>query len=93
MDGTLKFLIGAACVVVIAAGGWFAWSKYEARSNKQAVEQARTYLFNRAKSGPNDQDKVNAYCKATLKHVADGGTDNPFINDDARACRAFGFGQ
>lgn len=93
MDEWLKFLIATACVVIIAAGGWFAWSQYREWSDRQKIEQARTYLFNRAKAAPDEREKVNAYCKATLRHIADGGTDNPFINDDGSACRAFGFGR
>lgn len=92
MDGWLKFLIAFTCLVIIAAGGWFSWSKYAEWSDQRAIEQARTYLFNRAKAGSNDREKVNSYCKVTLKHIADGGTDNPFINDDGAACRMFGFG-
>lgn len=38
MNGWLKFLIATACVVIIAGGGYFAWSEYQ--SNK-AIEQAR----------------------------------------------------
>lgn len=38
MDGWLKTLIAAACVVVIAGGGYFAWSEYQ---SSKALEQTR----------------------------------------------------
>lgn len=93
MSEGLKFLIAIACLVIIAAGGWFAWSKYGEWSDRQAIEHARTYLFNRAEAASDDRERVNAYCAATLKHIADGGTDNPFINDDGAACRILGYGK
>ncbi len=38
MDGWLKGLVSAACVVVIAGGAYYAWSEYE---QKQSVAQSR----------------------------------------------------
>lgn len=42
MDGWLKVLVAAASVVVIAGGGYFAWSEYqrgiEAKEAKQVAE-------------------------------------------------------
>lgn len=38
MDNWLKGLVGAACCVVIAGGGYFAWTKWQ--GSKQAASQA-----------------------------------------------------
>lgn len=38
MDGWLKGLVAAACLVVIAGGGYFAWTKWQ--ESKQAALQA-----------------------------------------------------
>lgn len=92
MDGWLKALIAAACVVVILAGGYFAFSKYTDWSNQREMEQAKIYLFNRAKAGSEETQKVNDFCRAVLQHIADGGTDNPFINKDGTLCRVFRYG-
>lgn len=39
MDGWLKGLIAAACVVVIASGGYFAWSEYRAAIDRTESER------------------------------------------------------
>jgi hypothetical protein len=38
MDSWLKWLIAAACLVIIAGGGYFAWSEWQAHN--QALVQA-----------------------------------------------------
>lgn len=40
MDGWLKALIAAACVVVIAAGGYYGWSEYQAAELAKAEQLA-----------------------------------------------------
>lgn len=40
MDKTLKALIAAACIVVIAGGGYFAWSEYRTRQMTAARNSA-----------------------------------------------------
>jgi len=35
MDGWLKFLIAAACIVVIAGGGYYAWSEYQTKKDRE----------------------------------------------------------
>ncbi|NSX90145.1 hypothetical protein [Agrobacterium tumefaciens] len=37
MDGWLKSLVASACVVIIAGGGYFAWSEYR----RSKIETAR----------------------------------------------------
>jgi hypothetical protein len=92
MNEGLKFLVIAACVVVVGLGGWFAWQRY-AGSGQRDADQARVYLFNRAGAAAGDTERVEAFCKTTLEHVAGAGTDNAFIKDDADACRMLNFGQ
>lgn len=92
MDNWLKFLIGSACVVVIAGGAHFAWGKYSEWSDRKAIEKARTYLFNRAQAKLSEHEKVHNFCKVTLSYLADTKTDNPFIQQDGAYCRIFRFG-
>lgn len=92
MSEGLKFLVIAACVAVVGLGGWFAWQRY-AGSGQRNVEQARVYLFNRAGAAAGDTQRVEAFCRTTRQHVAEAGTDNPFIKDDADACRMLNLGQ
>lgn len=44
MDGWLKFLIAAACVVIIAGGGYFAWTEYQQKQVAEAASQERTMV-------------------------------------------------
>lgn len=44
MDGWLKFLIATACVVIIAGGGYFAWSEYQQKQAAKAASQERTMV-------------------------------------------------
>jgi predicted negative regulator of RcsB-dependent stress response len=45
MDGWLKGLIAAACVVVIAGGGYFAWSEWEKSKERERAEQRAMTAF------------------------------------------------
>jgi len=44
MDGWLKFLIATACSVIIAGGGYFAWSEYQQKQAAEAAAQERTMV-------------------------------------------------
>ncbi|MCK8779089.1 hypothetical protein M0654_03725 [Rhizobium sp. NTR19] len=39
MEGWLKTLIATACAVVIAGGGYYAWSEYKAADRRKLVAQ------------------------------------------------------
>lgn len=41
MDNWLKTLIAAACMVVIAGGGYYAWSKYQENQRSTSLSQNR----------------------------------------------------
>ncbi|MDX0498968.1 hypothetical protein GOC68_22230 [Sinorhizobium medicae] len=41
MDGWLKALVAGACIVVIAGGGYYAWTEYERASIARLNEAAR----------------------------------------------------
>jgi hypothetical protein len=45
MGEGLKFLIGAACCVVIAAGGYFAYGEYERKLDRDAAEQRAMRVY------------------------------------------------
>ncbi|WP_376904361.1 hypothetical protein G6L26_007305 [Agrobacterium radiobacter] len=40
----MKFLIATACVVIIAGGGYFAWSEYQQKKAAEAASQERTMI-------------------------------------------------
>lgn len=40
MDGWLKGLVTVTCVVVIAGGGHYAWSEYQASQRREVVQKA-----------------------------------------------------
>ncbi|HEV7305208.1 hypothetical protein [Ensifer sp.] len=42
MDGWLKALVAAACVVVIAGGGWFAIGEYRKSGEAEAAQKEST---------------------------------------------------
>lgn len=43
MDGWLKFLIATACVVVIAGGGYYAWSEHTEANKRAALSDRRLH--------------------------------------------------
>lgn len=44
IDGWLKFLIATACVVIIAGGGYFAWSEYQQKKTAETEAKERTMV-------------------------------------------------
>lgn len=40
----LRFLVGAACIVIIASGVYFAWSEYDRRNARIAADERAQYL-------------------------------------------------
>ncbi|MCB5201883.1 hypothetical protein LH464_05245 [Neorhizobium sp. T786] len=41
MDGWLKALIATACVVIIAGGGYYAWSQYRDAERRELLAEQR----------------------------------------------------
>jgi hypothetical protein len=66
-DALLRFLIGTACVVVIAAGGYYFWGEY--RETARAAEiakvtaEARDRIFRQAGAKINEPEKVATFCQ------------------------------
>lgn len=54
MDGWLKALVAAACVVVIASGGYFAWKENGAANAAEAGEKEATMKAACAQAEPAD---------------------------------------
>jgi hypothetical protein len=67
MDTWLKILIGAACCVIIVAGGAYGWGEWsQNRQDKTATEQierVRAELFRYAQAAPHEIDEVRDYCE------------------------------
>lgn len=93
MDGWLKALIAAACVVVIAGGGylgWSEWSRASAQAGEQAtIEAARSAILNESGAAAGTA-AARQWCE-TMKNLARGELRN---NDIARLrvaqCRLLG---
>ncbi len=95
MDGWLKILIASACAVIIAGGAFYAWSEWSAHRERQARAERRDgavkELFELAKAGPNEVDKVREFCKQ-LKERLDGDLkDNDLAFGVSTNCRILGY--
>lgn len=98
-DGTgnsaLKWLIGAACCVVIGAGGlviFEKWSAYAAASTQASrLDAARQELFNLAGADPGEERLVRGLCQRTSDRLSTDLKGNGTAETVARNCRAFGY--
>lgn len=97
MDGWLKALIGCACVVVIAAGGWYAWGEYSRHriqtERSDRIESARRELFDLAQASDNDREKVVSFCNSIdniIENVASSDTKAMWRQIKTN-CRALGY--
>nr|WP_313023118.1 hypothetical protein [Brucella intermedia] len=61
MDNWLKGLVGTACVVIIAGGGYFAWLQYSEYQTRAAYEQNAPYRH--CERVYADVRRLNAYQK------------------------------
>ncbi|MBN7763398.1 MULTISPECIES: hypothetical protein [Nitratireductor] len=90
MENWLKALISAACVVVIAGGGYALWGGFSAnRQVQQAAEradQAREEIFALAKAEPHQVDQVRFFCESVANGVQDDRRKRI-----ARNCRELGY--
>ncbi len=68
MDGWLKALVAAACVVVIAGGGWFAWGEYRKSQPVAAQQQQGNDVRDEMRVDNNDYIK----CRNSLHSSALG---------------------
>lgn len=74
----MKVLVGAACIAIIAAVGYFFWSEYadrrdaetraavaevRAAATRQESDIARTNLFRLADAAAGEDGKVRSYCR------------------------------
>lgn len=53
MDGWMKALVATACVVVIAGGGYYAWSEHAAKKERESLADRRA-SFERCRSRMDD---------------------------------------
>ncbi|WCK26661.1 hypothetical protein [Agrobacterium pusense] len=95
MDGWLKLLISAACVVVIAGGGFYLWDQYQIRSEDSERRArngaARAELFQLAGANEGEDQKVRRFCETVRDRLKTDLKDNDLAPGIARNCRAFGF--
>jgi hypothetical protein len=91
MDGWMKALFGAACIVVIAAGAYYAWGEYGKNQKREEVEQARQRIFNQAGASPGEVDKVRRFCKGIVELRGTTLKGNAFADEYAHNCRVFGY--
>lgn len=95
MDGWLKGLIAAACVVVIAAGGYYLWGQYQYRAAANAraenINAARNELFRLAGAEKGDDAAVRRFCSGLDSRIKTDLKDNDMAPAVLRNCRALGF--
>lgn len=91
MDSLLKSLIAAACLVVIAGGGYFAWGQYKASertavANEAEVKQAREYLAKKSEEARLSQEECIRMAKETLPEKNGQPVRTMKYNADLKAC-------
>lgn len=93
MDGWLKALIAAACVVMIAGGGYLGWTEYLKASERSArsaeVETARTAIFNQS-GGRSGTPEARRYCENIRKLVRGDLKDHSIARLRDYQCRLVG---
>jgi len=72
MEGVMKYLVGAACIAVIAASGFIIGKPlYDAHAEQvqtdAARQNAREALFEYSRAKPNEAEKVASICKFANK--------------------------
>lgn len=94
MDGWLKALITAACIVVIAAGAWYLFSEIQekraAAQRAETREAVRKELFSLANATDGDNETVRAFCRRIRDQIGKGITDNDYSRQVVTNCRALG---
>lgn len=98
MDGWLKALVGAACVVVIAAGAIYLWGESRAYSQASAITAERQRqideLFRFARAKPGDDEEVRKYCHLTglrFRNIYLKDPERPGLEEVTKRCRRLGF--
>lgn len=95
MGNGLKGLIAAACVVVIAAGGWYLYSEYQLRSvraeREAGLERARAEILKFAEARPDEISKIRSYCEGLNQRNMTDPEKSEFREQIIRNCRYFGY--
>jgi hypothetical protein len=95
LESWLKALIAAACVAVILAGGYYAWSEYQAYKRRVEIEAgregARQELFTLAKAKPHETQKVRDFCKTMSDRRYRYDDNTEFVRILVRNCGALGY--
>jgi hypothetical protein len=87
MDKTLKALIAAACIVVIAGGGYFAWSEYRTRQVTTARNSAvSTAAQEQARKTSLSKDACSILATSALSKVTGEQFRTPERMADLRTC-------
>lgn len=94
MDRALKLLIAAACIVALAAGGYFVWTKWQAHqaevAYRQSLDDSRDWLFHALRLEPGDAEGVRSSCR-TIHDRPDIISDIAFREQVLTTCRALNF--
>lgn len=94
MGGFLKFLVGAACLVVIAAGAWLAWSEWQKSSvissAKRDVDTAWAAIYKAAGAETGDVATARVWCESVHRLVRRDMKANPMALTRAEQCRLVG---
>jgi hypothetical protein len=95
MDSGLKWLIGAACVVAIAAGAVYLYGQYSSYSarveTQDRVARVRAELFRYAGADEGDIALVRGFCSRTNDNLSAGTISKEPGEQLVRNCRALGY--
>lgn len=95
MDSGTKTLVRVACTVVIAAGGYYLWTQYQAHAERSeriaTYKAARDELFKLAGASEGDDALVRGFCSRTRDRLTSDLAGNFVAENAVRNCRAFGF--
>lgn len=95
MDGWLKGLVAAACIVIIVSGSYFGWNNFQKKQTENrslaASEEARKELFDLASASDDEPERVRTYCSLIKDELGKGITDNAYSRNIISNCRTLGY--
>ncbi len=87
----MRYLIGAACIAVIAAVGYYFWGEWQAHQAAVArdadIKRAESALYEALKLEPGDIAGARSWCRS-IRDDRDIIRDEDFRNSILETCRA-----
>lgn len=91
----MRILIGATCIAVLAAVGYYFWGEWQTSARSAQIEQsregARAELFRLAGAEPGDSASVRGFCKLMADKRYRDNDNSEFTATLVRNCSALGY--